>query len=86
MDAVLKRSEDAKKALKKLKQKMTSRLLKQEITEIEIEKNGVELEKKTVETEITELETELGRRWKRKEVHNRHQTKVKNAAKERTKP
>jgi HK97 family phage major capsid protein len=57
--AILKRSEDAAKALEEAKTEEDMKTVEAEITEIEKEQGEVEVEKKTIEAEITELETEL---------------------------
>ena len=59
MDAILKRSEDTKKALEESETEEDIKTIEAEITEIEKDKDVVEVEKKTIETEITELEVEL---------------------------
>jgi HK97 family phage major capsid protein len=57
--AILKRSEDAEKALEEAKSEEDIKTIEAEITEIEKEQGDVEIEKKTIEAEITDLETEL---------------------------
>lgn len=57
--AVLKRSENAEKALEEAKTEEDIKTVEAEITEIEKENGEIETEKKTIEAEITELETEL---------------------------
>lgn len=57
--AILKRSEDAEKALEEAKSEEDIKTVEAEITEIEKEQGEVEIEKKTIEAEITDLETEL---------------------------
>ena len=59
MDAIVKRSEDTKKALDESETEEDITTIEAEITEIEKDKDAVEIEKKTIETEITELEVEL---------------------------
>jgi HK97 family phage major capsid protein len=59
MDAVLKRSEDAKKALEQSETEEDIKTVEAEITEIEVEQTEIEGEKKTIEAEITDLEVEL---------------------------
>ena len=57
--AILKRSQDAEKALEEAATEEDIKTVEAEITEIEKEQGDVELEKKTIEAEITDLETEL---------------------------
>jgi HK97 family phage major capsid protein len=57
--AILKRSEDAAKALEEAQTEEDIKTVEAEITEIEKEQGEVEVEKKTIEAEITDLETEL---------------------------
>ena len=57
--AILKRSQDAEKALEEAATEEDIKTVEAEITEIEKEQGDVEIEKKTIEAEITDLETEL---------------------------
>jgi HK97 family phage major capsid protein len=57
--AVLKRSQDAEKALEEAKTEDDIKIVEAEITKIEAENVAIENEKKTVEAEIEELEQEL---------------------------
>jgi HK97 family phage major capsid protein len=57
--AVLKRSQDAEKALEEAKTEDDIKVVEAEITKIEAENIAIENEKKTVEAEIEELEQEL---------------------------
>ena len=59
MDAIVKRSEDAKKALEESETEEDIKTVEATITQIEVEKTEIEVEKKNIEDEITELEVEL---------------------------
>ena len=59
MEAVLKRSEDAKAALEQSETEEDIKTVETEITAIEVEQTEIEVEKKDIETEITDLEVEL---------------------------
>ena len=59
MDAIVKRSEDTKKALEESETEEDIKTVEATITQIEVEKTEIEVEKKNIEDEISELEVEL---------------------------
>lgn len=80
--AVLKRSQDAEKALEEAKTEEDIKTVEAEITEIEKETGEIEIEKKTIEAEITELETELDEVKERSNAANKTQTRSKGESKD----